>query len=175
MRKLGQKQRVHNHHCSRGNAGGNRSPRTGLTASLKWGTLLECKALGASMTKSMLLLIALFFAVSPGAAGAQTLNPGTSSGKLGVPGNQGLIGTPPTQSISPPTSACSAGSQSVRVCNDDFSSCNSACTAVILSDPTADTSGCTQRCCTGFNACLHIRGCGALTSVNCFTINNVFQ
>src|SRR5690349_14882448 len=99
------------------------------------------------MTKSMLLLIALFFAVSLGAAGAQTLNPGTNnSGSQTVPGNQGLIGTPPKQSISPPTSACSAGSQSVRVCNDDFSSCNSACTAVILSDPTADTSGCTQRC-----------------------------
>ena len=46
-------------------------------------------ALGASMTRSMLLLIALFFAVSPGTAGAQTLNPGTNnSGSLSTPGNQ---------------------------------------------------------------------------------------
>ena len=63
------------------------------------------QALGASMTKSMLLLIALFFAVSPGAAGAQTLNPGTNNfgsqttpgneqGNLRKPGNQGLIGDP---------------------------------------------------------------------------------
>jgi|SRR5690349_16769937 hypothetical protein len=125
------------------------------------------------MTKSILLLIALFFAVSPGAAGAQTLNPGLRG--QGTPQEGSGNPIPPAQSLAPTPNVCSAGSQSVRVCNNDFSSCNSACTAVILSDPTADTSGCTQRCCTGFNACLHIRGCGALTSVNCFTINNVFQ
>ena len=144
------------------------------------------QALGASMTKSMLLLIALFFAVSPGAAGAQTLNPGANNsgslstpgnqqGNLAVPGNQGLIGRPPTQSISPPTSACSTGGQSVRVCNSDFTSCNSACTAVILSDPTADTSGCTQNAVPILTFVSAIRGCGNLNSVNCFTINNVFQ
>jgi hypothetical protein len=146
--------------------------RQGLTASLKWRTLLECKRWGTAMTKSMLLLITLFFAVSPGAAGAQTVNQGGTQGSRTVPGNQGLIGIPPTQSISPPTSACSTGSQSVRVCNNDFSSCSSACTAVLLSDPSADTTGCTQRCCTGLNACLSLRGCGNLNSVNCFTFNN---
>ena len=48
------------------------------------------------MTKSMLLLIGLFFAVSLGVAGAQQA----------VPHNQGLIGTtPPLQSIRPTTIA----------------------------------------------------------------------
>ena len=38
------------------------------------------------MTKSMLLLIGLFFAVPLGVAGAQTVNRGNQA----VPGNQGL-------------------------------------------------------------------------------------
>jgi len=118
-----------------------------------------------SMTKSMLLLIGLFFAVPFGVAGAQTVNQGNQA----VPGNQGLIGIPPVQSISPARSPCGAGSQSVRVCNNDFQSCNSACTAAVISDPGADISGCTQRCCTGFSACLSIRGCSNLTALNCFT------
>jgi hypothetical protein len=124
-----------------------------------------CRAV--SMTKSMLLLIGLFLAVPLGVAGAQQAvqgNPG-----LTVPGNQGLIGVPPTQSISPARSPCSAGSQSVRVCNDDFQSCNSACTAATVSDPSADITGCTQGCCTKVSACLSIRGCSNLTSLNCFT------
>jgi hypothetical protein len=75
-----------------------------------------------SMTKSMLLLIGLFFGVPLGVAGAQQAVPG-NQGLIGtpnraVPGNQGLIGIPPVQSISPARSPCSAGSQSVRVCND---------------------------------------------------------
>src|SRR6185436_11296695 len=111
------------------------------------------------MAKSMLLLIGLFFAVPLGVAGAQQA----------VPGNQGLIGIPPFQSISPAQSPCSAGSQSVRVCNNDFQSCNSACSAAIVSNPSADITGCTQTCCTTFSACLSIRGCSNLTSLNCFS------
>jgi hypothetical protein len=126
-----------------------------------------------SMTKSMWLLIGLFFAVPLAVAGAQQAVPG-NQGLIGtpnraVPGNQGLIGIPPVQSISPARSPCSAGSQSVRVCNDDFQSCNSACTAAIVSDPTADITGCTQGCCTKFSVCLSIRGCSNLTALNCFS------
>jgi hypothetical protein len=124
------------------------------------------------MTKSRLLLIGLFFAVPLGVAGAQTVNqgnPGLIQGNPGVPGNQGLIGRPPVQSTSPARSPCSAGSQSVRVCNNDFQSCNSACSAAIVSNPSADITGCTQGCCTTFSACLSIRGCSDLTSLNCFS------
>jgi hypothetical protein len=140
-----------------------------LTASLHWRRLRERQdaTVGGriSMTKSMLLLIGLFFAVPLGVAGAQTVNQGNRA----VPGNQGLIGTPPVQSISPARSPCSAGSQSVRVCNDDFQSCNSACTAATISDTSADITGCTQGCCTKFSACLSIRGCANLTALNCFS------
>src|SRR5262245_56046352 len=125
------------------------------------------------MTKSVFLLIGLFFAVSLGVASAQQTAPG-NPGLIGtprraVPGNQGLIGIPPNQSTSPARSPCSAGSQSVRVCNDDFQSCSSACTAATISDPSADITGCTQGCCTKFSACLSIRGCSNLTSLNCFS------
>src|SRR4026207_1088516 len=126
------------------------------------------------MTKSILLLIGLFFAVPLGVAEAQQAVQG-NQGLIGrapsriVPGNQGLIATPPVQSLSPAQSPCSAGSQSVRVCNNDFQSCNSACTAAIVSNPSADITGCTQTCCTTFSACLSIRGCSNLTSLNCFS------
>ena len=140
-----------------------------MTASLHWRRLRERQdaTVGGriSMTKSMLLLIGLFFAVPLGVAGAQTVNQGNRA----VPGNQGLIGTPSVQSISPARSPCSAGSQSVRVCNDDFQSCNSACTAATISDTSADITGCTQGCCTKFSACLSIRGCANLTALNCFS------
>jgi hypothetical protein len=124
------------------------------------------------MTKSMLLLIGLFLAVPLGVAGAQQAvpgNPGLIGPPRAVPGNQGLIGIPPRQSLSPARSPCSAGSQSVRVCNNDFQSCNSACVALTISDAQADVAGCTQRCCTNFSACLSIRGCSNLTSLNCFS------
>jgi hypothetical protein len=90
-----------------------------------------------------------------------------------IPGNQGLqtppAGNPipPAQSLAPTPDLCGAGSQSVRVCNNDFQSCSSVCTATAL-DPTADTAGCTTRCCNQFKACLSMRGCSSLTSVNCF-------
>src|SRR5689334_62538 len=124
------------------------------------------------MTKSILLLIGLFFAVPLGVAEAQQAvqgNPGLIGPQRAVPGNQGLIGRPPNQSISPAQSPCSAGSQSVRVCNNDFQSCNSACSAALVSNPSADITGCTQTCCTTFSACLSIRGCSNLTSLNCFS------
>src|SRR4029078_4435630 len=100
------------------------------------------------MTKSMLLLIGLFFAVPLEVAGAQTVNQGTQA----VPGNQGLIGTPTVQSISPARSPCGAGSQSVRVCNNDFQSCNSACSAAIESNTSADITGSRHTGCTPFIA-----------------------
>jgi hypothetical protein len=75
-------------------------------------------------------------------------------------------GPPPVQSLQPTLSACGPGSQSVRVCTDDFRSCNSICTATAL-DPTADIAGCGLRCCTQFNTCLRMRNCGARV-VNCF-------
>jgi hypothetical protein len=72
----------------------------------------------------------------------------------------------PLQSLKPSQPACGVGSQSVRVCNDDFRSCNSICNAQTL-DPTFDTTGCGLRCCNQFKACLSIRGCATLT-LNCF-------
>lgn len=72
----------------------------------------------------------------------------------------------PLQSLRPSQSACGVGSQSVRVCNDDFRSCNSICNAQTL-DPSFDATGCGLRCCNQFKACLSIRGCAALT-LNCF-------
>jgi len=117
------------------------------------------------MTKSILLLIALFFAVSPGAAGAQTLNPGLRG--QGTPQEGSGNPIPPAQSLAPTPDVCSAGSQSVRVCNNDFQSCSTVCNAATLNDPQADVAGCNLRCCTGFNACLHLRGCDTGVA-NCF-------
>jgi hypothetical protein len=94
-------------------------------------------------------LIALAFVLAAGTALAQTGNP-----------------VPPAQSLQPSQSPCGAGSQSIRVCNDDFRSCSSVCTARAL-DPNADIAGCSLRCCTNFKACLNIRGCPA-RSLNCF-------
>ena len=120
-----------------------------------------------SMTKSMLLLIGLFFAVPLGAAGAQTVNQGgtTNQGNQAVPGNQGLIGTPPVQSLTGARSPCS--NQGLRVCNSDFQSCNSACFSTAIS-AAASLEGCSQRCCINLKACLSIRRCVAnLAQTNC--------
>jgi hypothetical protein len=97
------------------------------------------------------------------AALAQT----TTLGTTGTPNQSSGNPIPPAQSLAPSPSVCGPGSQSVRVCNNDFQSCSSVCTATAL-DPTADVAGCSTRCCSQFRACLSIRGCGALTSVNCF-------
>lgn len=72
----------------------------------------------------------------------------------------------PLQSLRERQLACGAGSQSVRVCNDDFRSCNSVCNAETF-DATFDATGCGLRCCNQFKACLSIRGCATLT-LNCF-------
>ena len=74
---------------------------------------------------------------------------------------------PPAQSLAPTPNLCGPGSQSVRVCNNDFQSCSTVCNAATLNDPQADTAGCNLRCCTGFNACLHLRGCDTGVA-NCF-------
>jgi hypothetical protein len=95
---------------------------------------------------------------------AQTTTQGTATGQ-GTQSNGNPIA--PTQSLAPTPDVCSAGSQSVRVCNNDFQSCSSVCNGLTLSDPTADVAGCSLRCCSQFNACLSIRGCGTGT-VNCF-------
>ena len=131
-----------------------------------------------SMTKSMfLLLIGLFFAVPLGVAGAQTnQNQGliapSTQGLITIPGTQGLIGTiRPFQSIAPARSPCTTGGQSVRVCQNDFQSCSSACFATAISDAAAN-AGCSQNCCNNFRACLSIRGCGNLTANDCFSPTN---
>jgi len=69
---------------------------------------------------------------------------------------------PPKQSLQQRPSACGLGSQSIRVCENDLQSCNSVCNARAL-DPAADTAGCGTRCCTQYNVCLRLRGCGART------------
>ena len=67
----------------------------------------------------------------------------------------------PRQSLRPTQSACTAGSQSLRVCNNDLQSCNDVCSARAL-DVNADIAGCTTACCNKFNVCLRLRNCGAL-------------
>ena len=108
------------------------------------------------MAKYILLILALLLAVSVGGVQAQQ---GSTTGQNGNP-------IPPAQSQSPAKSPCSTGSQSVRVCNDDFRSCSSTCSATAL-DPSADTAGCSLKCCTLFKACLQIRGCASPT-LECF-------
>lgn len=88
------------------------------------------------MTKIVLLVLGLL--VVPSAVYAQTGQP--------------------LQSLKRTQSACSPGSQSLRVCNDDLRSCTSVCNATAL-DPSAVTAGCTTRCCNQFNVCLRLRGC----------------
>jgi hypothetical protein len=73
--------------------------------------------------------------------------------------------TAPVQSLQDTQSACSIGSQSLRVCSNGLQSCNSVCTARAL-DPNADIAGCSTSCCTQYNVCLNLRGCGSLV-INC--------
>jgi hypothetical protein len=121
-----------------------------------------------SMTKSIMwLLIALFFAVPLEAAVAQTGNQNDQNLQSVDPGAIFFQRTPTGLLIIRPRSTCRDGSQSVRVCENDFQSCNSACSAVTVSDPGADVTGCALGCCTKFSACLSIRGCSNLTSLNC--------
>jgi hypothetical protein len=131
------------------------------------------------MIKFLILVFGLLFVAVPlGAAQAQ------------AQGNQGLISPPPRQDnqglVNPrfqsfnPLSAserlfqlnCSVGSQSRNICESDFQSCNSACSAAALSDPVSGAQGCQQRCCNNFRTCLSIRGCGNLTTNDCFTPTN---
>lgn len=131
------------------------------------------------MIKFLILVVGLLFVAVPlGASQAQ------------AQGNPGLISPPPSQdnqglvnprfqsfnNLSPSERArqlaCSVGSQSIRVCQNDLQSCTSACSASNLSDPISGGQGCSQRCCNNFRACLGIRGCGTLTSNDCFTPTN---
>jgi hypothetical protein len=66
----------------------------------------------------------------------------------------------PNQSLRPTQGACTAGSQSVRVCNNDLQSCNDVCAAKAL-DVNADIAGCTTACCYNYNVCLRMRQCGS--------------
>ena len=103
------------------------------------------------MAKYSLLLLVLLLTAAVGGVQAQQ---GSNTGQ----GNP----IPPAQSQSPAKSPCTTGSQSVRVCNDDFRTCSA--TAL---DPSADTAGCSLKCCTLFKACLQIRGCASPT-LECF-------
>ena len=109
------------------------------------------------MTRFVLLVLGLLLVLAAGAVQAQNGNP--------VPPQNGNP-VPRVQSLKPSLSPCGAGSQSVRVCNDDFRSCSSVCTATAL-DPSAEIAGCSLRCCTQFKACLSIRGCASPT-LECF-------
>ena len=111
------------------------------------------------------LSIFLFLLLFQSAALAQTLNQGLRQQNLPQDGSGNPVA--PTQSLAPTPNVCSAGSQSIRVCNNDFQSCSTVCNAAKLNDPQADTAGCNLRCCTGFNACLHLRGCDTGVA-NCF-------
>src|SRR4029079_7202283 len=122
-----------------------------------------------SMIKFLILVVGLFFGAVPLAAAQRQ-----SGGLISPPpnqANQGLL-NPRFQSLAPPGSPCSIGSQSVRVCQNDFQSCSSECTASNLSDPIAGAQGCSQRCCNNLQACFSLRGCGNLTSNDCFTPTN---
>lgn len=90
----------------------------------------------SSMTRLLVLTLGLLLAA---AAQAQT--------------------APPFQSLKPTPSACT-GSQSLRVCNNAFQSCNDVCAARAL-DVTADIAGCSTNCCNQFNVCLRSRNCGS--------------
>jgi uncharacterized lipoprotein YajG len=103
------------------------------------------------MFRSALLILAFVFALAPAQAQTQTNRNNN---------------TPPVQSLAPSQSPCGTGSQSVRVCDNDFQSCSSVCTATSL-DVNADIAGCSLRCCTQFKACLSIRGCPS-RSIDCF-------
>jgi hypothetical protein len=95
------------------------------------------------MTRILLLALGLLFAASIGHA--QT--------------------APPLQSLKPTPSACTLGSQSLRVCNNDLQSCNDVCSARAL-DVNADIAGCTTACCYQYNVCLRMRNCGSRI-INC--------
>jgi hypothetical protein len=127
------------------------------------------------MIKTMVLMIGLFCAVPLGVAGAQAVNQGgtTNQGVRAVPGNQGLIGTnrqplPQGENQRLQSRLCGAGGQSVRVCENDFQSCNSACAGTQLAD-VFGFEGCTQRCCNNLRSCLSLRGCATLTETDCFS------
>src|SRR6185437_404720 len=81
------------------------------------------------MSKFAIFALALVFALAPVAVMAQQtqVQRGVRVPSPGKP-------IPPAQSLQPTPSACSPGSQSLRVCNNDFQSCSSVCTATAL-DP----------------------------------------
>jgi hypothetical protein len=118
------------------------------------------------MIRNLLLALGLLLALSSGELRAQQDSTGNQGGVIQQDQGATTQGRAPFQSIRPAQSPCGAGSQSVRVCNDDFRSCGSTCTATAL-DPSADTAGCSLRCCTQFKACLQIRGCASPT-LQCF-------
>ena len=67
----------------------------------------------------------------------------------------------PAQSLKPTPSACTAGSQSIRVCNNDLRSCSDVCAAQALS-ANSQIVGCETSCCNRYNVCVQMRNCGDL-------------
>src|SRR5262245_65216769 len=111
------------------------------------------------MTKTMLMLIALCFAV-PEAAMAQGTATRNAQGLQSLQGSNAPVRIPDPQLrterglqsiITVPRSLCDLGSQSVRICDSDFQSCNSVC---FTTTSTIAADGCTQRCCNNFRTCL---------------------
>src|SRR5262245_46712944 len=91
----------------------------GLTGVASGETFLQGRApraLGgqdAGMTRTALLLLGLVLCIAVSDARAQTTTTPNGTTQNG-----------PLQSLRPSQTACGVGSQSVRVCNDDFRSCN---------------------------------------------------
>ena len=139
---------------------------------------MRCRRQGAriSMIKFLILVVGLLFVAVPLEA-AQAQNGGLISPPPNQT-NQGLV-NPRFQSFNPLTPgdrttglACGVGSQSIRVCQNDFQACNSACSATSFSDPIAGGQPCTQNCCSHLQACFSIRGCGNLVENDCFSPTN---
>lgn len=65
----------------------------------------------------------------------------------------------PAQSLKPTPSACTAGSQSIRVCANGLQSCSDVCAAQALS-ANSQIVGCETACCNRYNVCVQMRNCG---------------
>ena len=80
-----------------------------------------------AMSKFAIFALALVFALAPVAVMAQQTQVQRGV-RVPSPGNP----IPPAQSLQPTPSACSPGSQSLRICSNDFQSCSSVSTATAL-------------------------------------------
>ena len=112
-----------------------------------------------AMSKFAIFALALVFAaLAPVAVMAQQTQVQRGV-RVPSPGNP----IPPAQSLQPTPSACSPGSQSLRVCSNDFQSCSSVSTATALECRCRGLQHAPLQPVQG----LSIRGC-SVSNVNCF-------